>query len=247
MFLENVKNKVFVCGDTHCNIDIHKLSVKKWRNQKFLNENDILIILGDFGLFWGQDLTKESIYWLKWLCDKPFQVCFIDGNHEAFPLFINTPIEEWFGGRVHNTFEYNGKKIRHLIRGEIFTINNNKILTFGGGQSIDKQHRILGVSWWEEENITQKDLDNITVSLNSVRWEVDFMLTHAAPLSWVEKLPLIDNNSEKINQFNDYEKFFDMLIKEDLRFKEWHSGHYHVDFNDGRFFTHYNNIPHRII
>lgn len=73
--------KVFVCGDTHGSIDISKLSTKLWPEQKSLTKEDIVIILGDFGFIWEASMSGEELWWLNWLCNKPFQVCFIDGNH----------------------------------------------------------------------------------------------------------------------------------------------------------------------
>ena len=72
---------VFVCGDTHCPIDIAKLGTKLWPKQKELFEEDLLIILGDFGGFWLNKMSKEEKYWLEWLTAKNCTVCFIDGNH----------------------------------------------------------------------------------------------------------------------------------------------------------------------
>lgn len=39
----------------------------------------------------------------------------------------------------------------HLMSGHIFQIGKLKVFTMGGATSVDKDHRIPGVIWWEEE------------------------------------------------------------------------------------------------
>lgn len=86
-------NRVFVCGDTHFNIDINKLTTNKFPIQHELTKNDYMIVLGDFGLLWNcketglsinsnpndKCWTKEELYWKKWWEDKPWTTLFVDG------------------------------------------------------------------------------------------------------------------------------------------------------------------------
>lgn len=75
---------IYITGDTHIPIDIHKLSTSNFGEQKVLTKEDVVIICGDFGGVW--DNSKEEMYWRKWLDDKSFTTLFVDGNHENFPL-----------------------------------------------------------------------------------------------------------------------------------------------------------------
>ena len=49
------------------------------------------------------------------------------GNHENFTRLYNYPIEEWHGGKVHKIRD----SVLHLMRGEIFDIDNKKAFIFG--------------------------------------------------------------------------------------------------------------------
>lgn len=70
---------IFVTGDTHANLDIGKLSTRRFPEQKELTKEDFLIVCGDFGLVW--DGSAREIYWQDWLSDKNFTTLWIDGNH----------------------------------------------------------------------------------------------------------------------------------------------------------------------
>ena len=69
---------------------------------------------------------------------KKYEILFVDGIHENFDLLESYPEEEYAGGRVHRI----GTNLRHLMRGELFTIEGKKIFAFGGGESIEKEDRV---------------------------------------------------------------------------------------------------------
>lgn len=126
---------IYITGDTHIPVDIGKLSTKNFPEQKEMTKNDYVIICGDFGGVW--DGSNEEKYWIKWLKNKNFTTLFIDGNHENFEKLYNLPIVEFSGGIVHKVEE----GIYHLMRGEIYTIDNKNLFVFGGASSHDKEFR----------------------------------------------------------------------------------------------------------
>ena len=132
---------IFITGDTHGNIDIKKLNSRMFPEQKTLAKSDFVIIAGDFGLIW--DESKECQYWIKWLSEKKFTTLFIDGNHENFNLLNTYEVANWNGGKVHKISE----TIIHLMRGQVFSIDDHKFFTFGGAKSSDKEYRTENVSW----------------------------------------------------------------------------------------------------
>lgn len=71
---------IYITGDTHGPIDIHKLN-KRYFDDSTLTKKDYLIICGDFGLVW--DNSPEEKYWLDWLNEKNYTTLFVDGNHEC--------------------------------------------------------------------------------------------------------------------------------------------------------------------
>ena len=55
-------------------------------------------------------------------------------------------MEEWHGGKVHQIRE----SVIHLMRGEIFNIDNKKFFTFGGARSHDIMDGILNIDEYEK-------------------------------------------------------------------------------------------------
>ena len=117
---------IYVTGDTHGDEGL-------FRAQDYVTEqfsaNDKLIICGDFGyVFSGSDREKQ---YLDYLAEKPFQILFVDGNHENFDLLSTYPVETWCGGSAH-ILRRNGDgepKIIHLMRGQVFHIEkHSKVL-----------------------------------------------------------------------------------------------------------------------
>ena len=130
-------NMLFVTGDTHG-------EEARFRNSESvletLTEEDKLFIGGDFG-YLGSGYKEKSF--LRYLKNKPYQILFVDGNHEKFELLENYPVSEWNGGKVHIICkDARGRpKIIHLMRGQVFEIEGKKIFTFGGGYSLDRYRR----------------------------------------------------------------------------------------------------------
>lgn len=93
---------------------------------------------------------EESTYekeMLDWLESRNFTTLFVDGNHENYTRLYNYPVEEWKGGNVHKI----RNSVLHLMRGEVFDIDNKKFFVFGGARSHDIQDGILNLD--EEEKI----------------------------------------------------------------------------------------------
>ena len=175
---------IYITGDTHS--DFTRLSTDKFPVQKEMTKNDYVIICGDFGGVWNYlvESTYEK-YWLDWLNEKKFTTLFIDGNHENFTRLYNYPVEEWHGGKVHKIRD----SVLHLMRGEIFDIDNKKLFTFGGARSHDIHEGILNLdeeekiyqyrkrgaffrirdySWWDLERPTQDKMKNGINNLKKV-------------------------------------------------------------------------------
>ena len=241
---------VFVCGDTHCPIDIYKLTSTNWPEQKELYEEDLLIILGDYGGFWYNKRTNEELYWFEWLTAKNCTVCFVDGNHENFDLINNFPEVEFCGGKAGLGYQDDNGVIYHLKRGEIYTIEDKKILTFGGAYSVDKEHRIQGRSWWPEEIPTYADTLNLENNLILYNNKVDFILTHTAPKSIIVPMGLISSRDCAMfgNKQNDPTTEILQSVLETVTFDKWYLGHFHKDLAYMcKFFCLYNQKPIRIL
>ena len=167
---------IYITGDTHS--DFSRFKENKFPIQAEMTKDDYVIICGDFGGVWTfeEESSREKEI-LDWLNNKNFTTLFVDGNHENFNRLYNYPVEEWHGGKIHKIRD----SVLHLMRGEVFDIDNKKIFAFGGASSHDIQDGILDLdevekiyqmrkrgayfrirdfSWWDLELPTEEEIQN---------------------------------------------------------------------------------------
>ena len=231
-------SRIFITGDTHGSYDMTKLSRRHFQEGKTLTKNDYVIICGDFGCVWGGELEKSDKWWQNWLDEQPWTL-WIDGNHENHDLLQTYPVEQWHGGRIHKI----NNSIYHLMRGEVFTINDKTIFTFGGGYSTDRAYRKEGVSWWKGELPTHEEVNYALQSLEKYNNHVDIILTHDAPRDIKEYLGFY-NLCDMSVYGEEYEDIHSTLyfFKKNIVFQDWYLGHYHIDKDIGNMHILYNEI-----
>lgn len=128
---------VYVTGDMHGEFD--RFTRRKRNNLPCpLTKGDYVIVCGDFGLLWYKSPQFE--YDLEWLSKLPFTILWVQGNHENYNMIAEYPVEEWNGGKVRHIVR---DKIILLERGQIFDIQGNTYFTFGGASSHDIDGGIL--------------------------------------------------------------------------------------------------------
>ncbi len=228
---------IFVTGDTHS--DFTRFNTNCFPEQKQMTKDDVVIICGDFGGIWYQTENETEKYWLKWLEDKPFTTCFVDGNHENFERLNKYPIVQKFEGLVHQICP----SIFHLMRGETYTIQDKLIFTFGGAHSHDisdgilepndpriktwakdynKMFRVNHISWWKEEAPSQKEKTYGMQTINSHLY-VDYIISHTPPAEVLRQMGCPpDDISEYLQN-----------IADTISYKRWFCGHMH----DNRYFA----------
>ena len=208
---------ILVTGDTHGTYDYNKIYLLNKRG--ILSKNDYLIIAGDFGGVWNKKTLDDD---LSYYTKLPFNVLFVDGNHENFDLLNSYQVEIWNGGKIHKIKD----NIYHLMRGQIFTIENKTIFTFGGGTSIDKMWREEHISWWKEEIPSEKEIDEAKKNLKKYNNKVDFIITHS-----IDRKALY--NPKLFIKGNKCKEYEDNVIldwfEENVSYKHWYFGHYHLD------------------
>ena len=234
---------IYVTGDCHGNWT--KFSSKHFPERKGLTRDDYVLVCGDFGI-WHD--THEERYWLNWLAEKPFTVCFVDGNHENFDRLNSGEFPEidFHGGRAHKIRE----NIYHLMRGYVFEINGKKIFAFGGARSHDISDGILDekdypsvkamiedyrkrcaygemvrvnhLSWWAEEMPSAEEMERGRSNLAVHNNKVDFIISHCGPTSVVPLLAYGCCDHDELNQYFE-------SIKKSTDFEHWYFGHYHDD------------------
>ncbi len=207
---------IYVTGDTHGDrmrfFDNNMVGESSW------GENDTLIICGDFGFIFRNNEGEQAF--LDKLAEKPYTICFCDGNHENFSALYLYPQEMWMGGKVHKI----RRNIFHLMRGQIFDICGKKFFTMGGAYSIDKYMRTEGVSWWKEELPCSIEYNEAIHNLKKANNEVDYIITHTAPSEIIWRLLKNPDNHDK-----ELTGFLDQVMHE-IKFKRWFFGHWHMDW-----------------
>ena len=234
-------SRIFVTGDIHGSQSIQKLSSRNWIEGRYLTKDDYLIILGDYGLIWHNNYTKEEEYWTNWLNDKPWTTLVCMGNHENWPRVQALPIIPMFGSHVGVIATH----IFHLIRSNIYDIINKKFFVMGGATSTDKLHRIEGISWWPEEIPSYVEFDKGLDNLNNCNNTIDYIIAHTAPQSvcdvYIEYLQIF-----KYGGPDCMEQYLQTVI-ENNSFKDFYFGHWHDEWDYGKYHMRYDTITEIIL
>lgn len=158
--------KTLLCGDCHADTwnakDIFKLAEKE--------KCDRIHFFGDFGYFLNLPECQAFLEYVSFnSIQSKIPVSFTDGNHEN-----HYSLKRLFEKRVSETiFVMPG--IEWWWRGKYSDIDSQKILSIGGAYSIDKNHRQVGVDWFENEIISYADFLRCDK-------ECDIIFSHDCPL-----------------------------------------------------------------
>lgn len=236
---------IFITGDTHG--DFRRFRKKDFPRQAELAKDDYVIICGDFGGVWDGSSQEQS--WLDWLEAKPFTTLFVSGNHENYDLLSALPAEPWNGGKVQRV----RPSVLHLMRGQVYELEDRRFFTMGGASSHDiedgildpadpqlKQkrrrldargalYRIEYLSWWREELPSEAEYREARANLERWGWEVDFIVTHCCPSS-------VQTGLGEAYLPDALTDFLEDVARR-CRFRHWFFGHYHEDRPLGERFT----------
>ncbi len=206
---------IYVTGDTHG--DRSRLDKKRL---KALNDGDTLIVCGDFGFLWDDSRTEQRF--LYKLSKRPYNILFVDGTHENFDLLYSCPVGEKFGGKVHIIAD----NICHLIRGQIYSIENKTVFAMGGGQNPDRDPDD------EPEDIahhceipSKSEMLSAVENLEKHDYKVDYIITHEPP-SKIKDFLLLSENS--VSGPTALRAFFDELATQ-ADYVRWFFGSMHID------------------
>lgn len=212
---------IWITGDTHGLFNTKKLLLENWMEQENLDKEDYLIVAGDIGVCWFgfDDNVDRDKCTKKFYDEKQYTTLWIDGNHENFDVLEGFPIEMWNGGKVHRISD----NIIHLMRGQVFEIHKKKIFVMGGGYSIDKNCRVPGGTWWQQEMPTQHEYEEGLKNLKKHNNKVDYIITHTTTPDIMNEL-FSQILPEEI-ELGNYLKILDNTID----YRHWYFGHLHVD------------------
>lgn len=160
--------RILIAGDTHGSLPWALFLLDK--ATEF--EADRIFVLGDFG-YWprwgdGRDFLFKLDHQLR-KADVPLM--WLDGNHEDHKALNEivkgtrelVKISDW---------------ITYAPRGCLVQWDDLRCVTLGGAFSIDRSMRVLGKSWFEQEVISDEDVEH-AISHGTA----DILLSHDSPLS----------------------------------------------------------------
>ena len=215
---------IYITGDTHGTINLDSLT--NYFIQTYVSRKDYLIILGDAGIVWDKNY-KDTVELYEKL---GLTIFYIDGNHENFDILNCFDVIYKNNAKVHKISEH----VFHVLRGEILELNGLSFLCMGGAESIDKEYRKSGVTWWRQERITNEDVSNALLNLKTHDMKVDYVLSHCAPDTiCVKKFGFhSDESTRQLNRLCYY-----------VKTTYWYFGHYHFDETiDETFVCFYNDV-----
>lgn len=199
---------IFVTGDTHG--DLSKLKVSK------LKKGDTLIICGDFGFVW--DGSAEELKRLNWLSKRKYQILFVEGAHENFEMLSHYPQIEFCGGQARKIAD----NIYQLMRGEIFTIENEKIFAFGGGDDEERELSEIKESSDFQRLPTEKECEHARKLLKAAHNTVDYIVTYDVGFKLRSMLRM------ESNCFNNLHAYLNEVATT-CQYKTWFFGCFHMD------------------
>ena len=215
---------IYVTGDTHGDYDIK--SIEEWEQRVKPGPQDYLAICGDWGAIWINEYgfidTSFITYWEK----KPYNILVVDGNHDNHNALAALEPCLW-GGDVAGHIAHN---IVHLQRGGYYEVNGITLWVFGGAESIDKQWRTEGLSYWKEEMATPEQMERGWNALKAHDSKVDYILTHDCPWQLYAALYGKLGGAKGWNYHNQ----FLGDVAEAASFKKWYFGHHHIDMDLGQ-------------
>lgn len=165
--------KILMLGDTHGDFSAVKLALEAAQ----VRGCEVVIQLGDFGFGWDlhRDPGEQFPARVNALA-KQFKMSFMwcDGNHEGFDEL------ERIVDMASSSPQQMGSNLWYLPRGCMFEIAGVQFLALGGAYSIDKDHRVEGVSWWRQEMITNADVERCFQVLEE-NGQPHVMIAHDVP------------------------------------------------------------------
>ncbi len=112
----------------------------------------------------------------------------------------------------------------HLMRGQVFEINQTRFFTFGGAYSIDKMYRTEGLTWFPEEIPNRKEYEEGWYNLEKADFQVDYILTHSGPREVVAAMGYGEMSDDEVEL-----RQYLQRVADNTDFTAWYFGHFHED------------------
>lgn len=227
---------IYVTGDTHGSYR----HVRRYIREHDLGSDDVLICLGDTGLDYFGDERDHKVK------DKAnrmgIQLLCIRGNHDRNPARLpGYHLEAWRGGRIYRDDRW--PNILFARDGSVFNLDGRTAVAIGGAYSVDKAYRLAkGYEWFPDEQLTEEEKRVVEAALADRDWEVDTVLSHTCPASFVpqEALHAAIDQSTVDTSTEDWLQ----TIESRLAYNRWFCGHFHIEKQVGCLrFVYHDIIP----
>ena len=189
--------------------------------------NTTIIILGDAGI--NYHLDERDLSAKRYLAKFPFTFYCVRGNHEARPSDVEGMKLSWdvnVSGEVWYEEEF--PNIRYFQDWGIYRIDGLRTLVIGGAYSVDKPWRIVsGWKWFENEQLTQREMDECAQAVTVLNEGFDLVLSHTCPRS-LQPTDLFLGCIDQSTVDSTMEEWMDTLGRA-AEWKTWLFGHYHRD------------------
>lgn len=212
--------RLLIVGDLHGNENYFKHVINAANEKRC----DAIVQCGDIG-YWphtspnyfdnltslliGSDLEREENDL------PPLKMFWVDGNHENFDAL---QVGDWLH---YDGFAGMTPRIFYAPRGHRWEWEGTKFLALGGANSIDKQYRVEGRSWWKQELITPEDVDRAIEG-----GTVDVMICHDMPKG-VLNGPDLFHKDQAVDEMN---RYYVRVVMDAVKPKLLYHGHYHYRY-----------------
>ena len=223
-----------VFGDWH--------STTRWAVQ-VLNRDDVaqfsdVYHVGDFGLwtFHPQDLNNHHYHYLELvngsLENSGSKLHVILGNHENYTMLQSDYVRTTDSGEQYFDM-FPNILFWPRVHTHVNPATGLTIVGVGGAGSVDKQHRVAGVSWWAEEEITLADVEQLKTAHPEGGEGVkvaDILITHDAPAGSPTVLPRdsFTSASPEVVQYCERQRFLLRDVIDWVKPTYAFHGHWHV-------------------
>lgn len=220
---------LYVTGDIHGD-PFERFSYNRNVDVREINEDDYVIIAGDFGCVWDwRGNSNEDAYKLSWLNSKPWTTIVVLGNHEAWNVYEDMPDvtpDFVYAGSVKQCVYMNKvyDKIYIVDSVAILKLCDKAVLAIAGADSHDKMYRTEGKTWWPQEKINIAKCIDFFEKNSAISNYYDLIVTHDAPSIMMDGI-----GSYYYLRVTYGEMFLDM-VRQNFCFGKWIHGHMHLNF-----------------
>lgn len=172
--------KVLISGDTHGRLD----SVYRKIDHARANGIQRIVILGDFGLWWGHDGVVFLDDINEYAIENHIQIFALPGNHECHELWDHLVTGAYEAQATSHGWAYVRSNVLLSPKTLFFKWGGRQFAIAGGAVSIDKEYRLeyerqKGKKVWSpNEQLTDAQVDSFIHEYNRLDSSVDVLLTH---------------------------------------------------------------------